>query len=82
MKQVSPQSSSRLNQEQRSQRGNYVGAETSELQQHNTDERRKRDPLASGGMLFCYSEERERERERQTDQFTQRKLCYGEKKET
>lgn len=46
-----------MNWEQRSQRGNHVGAETLELQERNIGERTNWDPIASGGMLFCWCRE-------------------------
>lgn len=46
-----------MNQEQRSQRGNHVGAETSEWWERNVGERTNWDPIASGEMLFCWCRE-------------------------
>lgn len=43
--------------EQRSERGSHVGAETSQLQERNAEEKTNQDPLASGGMLFCWCRE-------------------------
>lgn len=45
------------NREQRSQRGNHVGAETLELWECNVGERTNWDPIAPGEMLFCWCRE-------------------------
>lgn len=46
-----------VKREQRSERGSHVGAETSQLQERNAEEKTNQDPLAPGGMLFCWCRE-------------------------
>lgn len=66
-----PQSGSCVKREQRSERGSHVGAETSQLQERNAEEKKESRSFSFGGHVVLLVS---RVREANTEQFSLRKL--------